>query len=248
MSVPWIVAFATLAACVVVTALIVLGTLRRISGVLEQAEARLAEMPPTLGPGGLEPGSLLPGFAAQRFAGGFLTDEDLRGSPALLIFVSSSCPACAGLIRDLRRTGAGISIPHYLVTRDKEEVYSLGLETFGNVLMQPEYELSIAFRTSTTPHAFAIDRSGTIVAAETPNRLDQLRELVRPALGRGGDALDEKLRDVLHTYPEVKEHGTRGTDITATVPEAAGLGPDGWDRRRGVAVPGIGWKRSVLYG
>ncbi len=198
MSVPWIVAFVVLAACVLVTALVVLGTVRRISGVLEQAEARLADLPPTRGPGGLEPGALLPVFEVQRFGGGSLTDADLRGSPALLVFVSSSCPACTGLIRGLRRDAAGISIASYLVARDEKEVYSLGLEGFANVLIQPEYELSIAFRTSTTPHAFAIDQSGTIVATDTPNRLDQLRELVRPALRRGGEAVDKERRDVLH--------------------------------------------------
>jgi AhpC/TSA family len=197
-SVLWIVAFGVLATCVLLTSVVLLGTLRRINGVLEQAEARLADMPATRGPGGLEPGSLLPAFAVQRFRGGVVTDGDLRGSPAVLLFLSSSCPACSALIRDLKRDAAGIPVPVYIVAKDERDVNSLGLEELANVLIQPNHELAIAFRTSTTPHAFAIDRTGTIIAADTPNRLGQLRELVRPVLREGGDAKDERLLDVLH--------------------------------------------------
>lgn len=95
MSTSWMLAFGMLAACVLAIALVVLGTLRRISGVLELAEARLAELPATRGPGGLEPGASLPAFTVERFGGGILTDEDLRGSPGLLLLISSTCPACS---------------------------------------------------------------------------------------------------------------------------------------------------------
>lgn len=188
MSAPWIVAFGALAICVIATSLVLLGTLRRISGVLEQAEARLRDIPPRPGPGGLEPGTPLPEFRARRFSAGWVTDADLRGSPALVLFVSSTCPACSGLLRDIRRNGTDLSAPCYLVVDSEQEVRSLGLEEVENVLIQPENELSIAFRTSTTPHAFAIDRRGLVVGANTPNRLRHLQDAIRPALDRGGDA------------------------------------------------------------
>jgi len=76
----------------------------------------------------------------------------------------------------------------------EEEAQSLGLSALPDVLIQPENELSIAFRTSTTPHAFAVGIDGTIIATSTPNSLDQLQELIRPPLEEGGEvALPQEL-------------------------------------------------------
>ena len=199
MSVPWIVVFGVLSGCVLLIAVVVLGTLRRISGVLEQAEAQLQNAPPGPGPGGLEPGTTAPAFKVRGFSGGWITDEELRGSAALIVFVSSTCPACSGLIRDLRRKRTELTIPFYVVVNSIEEVHVLGLEELDNVLVQPEHELSIAFRTSTTPHAFAINPSGVIVAVNTPNNLSQLKELVQPAVTRGGDAPVQRRSEVVAT-------------------------------------------------
>ncbi|MBA3736760.1 MAG: hypothetical protein H0W90_16480 [Actinobacteria bacterium] len=189
MSTPWIVAFAVLTVCVALMGLVLVGTLRRIAGVLEQTEARLLEAgiggP---GPGGLEPGSRLPAFSVRRFRGGWLSDDDLRGLPAVILLISSTCPACGGLVRELRRSVGTLPIPVYVVAENDDEVEALELAQVPNVLIQPKRELSIALKTSTTPHAFAIDRSGTIAATSTPNTLHQLRELVEPALDGGGDA------------------------------------------------------------
>ncbi|MBA3736833.1 MAG: redoxin domain-containing protein [Actinobacteria bacterium] len=197
MSVPWITAFGVLSVCVLLIAVLLLGTLRRISGVLEQAEARLRDAPHGPGPGGLEPGTALPAFRARRFDGGWTTDEDLRGSPALVVFASSTCPACSGLIQGLRRNGAELSIRSYVVVNSDEEVHALRLENVQNVLIQPDGELSIAFRTSTTPHAFAINRSGVIAAVSTPNNLSQLQELVPRAITRGGAASRQQQAEVV---------------------------------------------------
>ncbi len=193
MSTPWIVAFVALASCLFLLALIFLGTLRRIVGVLEQAEARLVNAPLSPGPGGLEPGTQLPPFQVRRLEGGWLGDDDVRGAPAAFVFLSSSCPACTGLVRDLRR-GARLPLTVYVIVSGEEEAQSLGLSALPDVLIQPENELSIAFRTSTTPHAFAVGIDGTIIATSTPNSLDQLQELIRPPLEEGGEvALPQEL-------------------------------------------------------
>ncbi len=92
-----------------------------------------------------------------------------------------------------------LSIPSYVVVTSHSEVHSLGLEEVENVLVQRERELSIAFMTSTTPHAFAIDRSGMIVANSTPNTLSQLQELAQPAVTRGGDASRKQRTEVVPT-------------------------------------------------
>jgi hypothetical protein len=165
------------------------GTLRRITAVLEQSEARLREAGISgPGPGGLEPGSRLPTFSVRRYRGGWLTDKDIRGDPALIVLISAACPACSRLLRELKRDATTLPLAVYVVAENDDEVHSLGLQDVPNVVVQPRREVSIALRTSTTPHAFAVDGSGTIVASSTPNTLDQLRELVEPALAQGGDA------------------------------------------------------------
>lgn len=200
MSVPWMVAFGVLTLCVVLLSLVLLGTLRRITGVLEQSEARLRESGISgPGPGGLEPGSRLPSFSIRRYRGGWLTDSDIRGDPALIVLISAACPACSGLVRDLRREAERLPIAVYVAAENDDEVHSLGLQDVPNVVVQPRRELSIAFETSTTPHAFAIDRRGTIVATSTPNTLDQLRELLEAALAEGGDAPGLERTEVVST-------------------------------------------------
>jgi hypothetical protein len=196
-STPWIVAFGFLSACVTLVALVLLGTLRRISAVLEQAEARLREMQTSAGPGGLESGSRLPVFRVQRFAGGWVSDDDLRGSAFLVVFVSSSCPACSELVRGIRRSGGDFALPTYIVVSSPEEVHLLGLDETRNVLIQADGDLSRAFRTTTTPHAFAFDSTGIVAAASTPNTLRQLEELVQNALRPEGGDSGHKLMDVV---------------------------------------------------
>lgn len=90
MTAPWIVVLCLLSTCVLLTALVVLGALRRISSVLEQTEARLRDLPAAAssGPGGLEIGATLPSFQADRLGGNPVTDAELRGSPATILFLA----------------------------------------------------------------------------------------------------------------------------------------------------------------
>lgn len=189
MSLPWIIAFALLTLCVLVTAALVLGTLRRISGVLEQAEVRLRDV--TLmggsGPAGLEPGASLPTFRAETLDRDLVTDADLRGAPAVLLFLSSDCPPCRALAHELRRR-SDVGIHLYVVLGRIDEARELRLTGLENILLQGDGQLSQAFKTRATPHAFVFDAAGALVAAGTPNTYDHLRNLTRGVLEGGGDA------------------------------------------------------------
>ena len=103
----------------------------------------------------------------------------------------------SGLARDLRRKADAFPLPLYVAVNNEQDVGCLRLESLRDLLVQPANELSIAFRTSTTPHAFAIDRSGIVVATDTPNTFDHLLALVRPALREGGDALRRTPEEVV---------------------------------------------------
>jgi AhpC/TSA family len=190
---PWIVALCLLAACVLLTALIVLGALRRISAVLEQAEARLRDLPAVAssGPGGLEIGATLPAFEADRLGGVPVTDEQLRGTPATILFLSASCPPCAALARDLRRHPSHDESV-YVVVSGPHDVEQLRLTEAQQVLIQRDGQLSEAFKTTATPHAFVFNSAGVLVAAGTPNSGAALRRLAAPVLGEGGGAPGEE--------------------------------------------------------
>jgi hypothetical protein len=185
MSTPWTIAFVLLWLLVILVCLVVVGTLRRISSVLERAEARSQDVPLSAGPGGLEPGTPLPQFRAQRLHGGWVSDEDVRGSPALILFLSVNCPPCKLLARELRRRH-DLGVALYIAFNELSDAKQLGLEALEDAVTQVEGDLAQAFRTSTTPHAFAFDSKGTVVASGTPNTVKGLVELA--AAVKGGDA------------------------------------------------------------
>lgn len=189
MSAPWIIAFGLLTLGVLVTAALVLGTLRQVSGVLEQAEVRLRDVVVMggAGPGGLEPGASLPTFRAETLDRDLVTEADLRGVPAVLLFLSSDCPPCRALAHELqRRRDVGISL--YVVLDGIDDARELRLIGLENILLQGDGQLSQAFKTRATPHAFVFDAAGALVAAGTPNTFDHLRNLARGVLEGGGDA------------------------------------------------------------
>jgi hypothetical protein len=162
MTAPWIVVLCLLATCVLLTALIVLGALRRISAVLEQAEERLRDLPavPSSGPGGLEIGATLPAFEADRLSGAPVTDEQLRGTPATILFLSASCPPCAALARDLRRhPRRGESI--YVVVSEAHDAEQLRLTEAQQVLIQRDGQLSEAFKDNCDPARVRVQQRGS---------------------------------------------------------------------------------------
>jgi hypothetical protein len=127
----------------------------------------------------------LPEFRAQRLHGGWVTDEDVRGSPALILFLSVNCPPCRLLARELRRRHE-LGVPLYIALNEPSDAKQLRLEALDDALTQAHGDLGQAFRTSTTPHAFAFDSKGTVVATGTPNTVKGLVELA--AAAKGGDA------------------------------------------------------------
>jgi malonyl CoA-acyl carrier protein transacylase len=116
---------------------------------------------------------------AHRRGGGAFTAADLRGDNAVLVFLGADCPPCRALADDLRAAR-----PPYLpstlvlVVDEGREATAVieGIDT--EVIYQHGREVSQAFNSSATPHAFVIDRGGTVVATGTPNTLSALRELV----------------------------------------------------------------------
>jgi hypothetical protein len=170
---------------VVVMGFLMARTLHRIGDVLEQTGERLRAPSYGVDPGGLKPGTQLPSFRAQGLNGALITDNDVRGSPVLVVFLAVSCPRCALLARDLRLADQlGVSL--YVILNAAADAEELGVTQLDHVLIQNGGHISSAFQTSATPHAFAIDSDGVIVANGSPSTFEGLRELALPALRRGG--------------------------------------------------------------
>lgn len=199
MSAAWIAAFVALAALSVLTALVVIGTLRRVSVVPQQAESRLRELPSDFGPGGLPTGMFIPDFEAVTGEGARFTSADLRGIPSVLVFLSSGCAPCRTLAAELEdATAARLGVRLLIVLRDSSERRDLGLDSTLEFVFQSDGAVSRAFATSATPHAFVIDPTGIVVASGTPNSVRGLEELV-DHIQEGGDRDYPPRRGVVQT-------------------------------------------------
>lgn len=193
MTVAWIVAFVGLSTLTLLTALAVVGTLRRTTAALEQAEVWLRADPGHMDPGGLAPGTPVPEFVARDDAGEPISSAHFHGRESVLVFLSSDCPPCRTFVDDLRQEPPPYTPANLLLVVDASaegEFLVDGID--ATVIRQRGREVAEAFRSSATPHAFVIDTSGTVVATGTPNTVASLRELVAAL---GGEEVSARRKD-----------------------------------------------------
>lgn len=187
MSTPWIAAFAGLAALVILLGLLVLGTLRRISPILEKAESKLLLMPSDLAPAGLAPGTPVPDFQAQDLNGSAFRAVDLRGTEGIVLFLDSDCEPCRTLTSEVvADNGGGLDARLTVVVDSRADGLELDRIPGITVLHQVDREVARAFQSSVAPHAFAISAAGTVVETGNPNTLKDLQAIAHRIKG-GGD-------------------------------------------------------------
>jgi AhpC/TSA family len=181
---PWIAAFVALSALVFVLTLLVLGTFRRITPLLERTEARLAAAPARQS--GLPQGTAVPPFVAADSTGQTFTDADLRGSRTLVLFLGSGCQACDRFVGDLR-AGLAPDIGARLIVIAEDPAEACDLAASGvPVLVQEEHSLSRVFESDRIPHAFVLDEEATVIASSWPNDWEGLRNLLSETTKGGG--------------------------------------------------------------
>lgn len=197
MSVAWTIAFGTFAGLSLLTALAVLGTLRRATAALEEVEARLRGTDSDPRPGGLAPGTSVPEFAALTDRGRVFTARELRGRDVVLLFLAADCPPCRVLADELRAASPPYVEARLVLVFDAEAEAGQLIEGIdAEVIYQDERAVSRAFNSAGTPHAFVIDRAGTVVASGMPNTLSALREL---AASRDGKEVRRQKREAVST-------------------------------------------------
>lgn len=184
MTTPWIAVVVALWMFVVVLGLIMLGTLRRIAPILEQAEARLAETPSITG---LPLGATVPSFAAREVGGGAFTDADLLGATAAVLFLGASCKACESFVRDLESGRApDLGLRLVTVVADPATAHTLAQSREVVVVIDEERSLARAFESNIVPQTFVIDEHGRVRASGKPNDWEGVRHLL--TIAEGGDS------------------------------------------------------------
>jgi hypothetical protein len=182
MSGPWVVAFVALWALVVMVALLVLGTLRRLTPILANVESMLAMAGTTARASGLDVGAFVPAFAAETTKGEILTDDDLAASPTVVLFVDASCRACDSIVAGLeagRPVMPGIRL--VVVGEQMGEGRQLTADPDVTVVQAGSaLAMASAFASERTPEAFVII-DGRVAAKGLTSDLDQLLRLVSRA-------------------------------------------------------------------
>jgi peroxiredoxin len=190
---PWIIAFAVLCAFVAVLGLIVLGLLRRVSLVLEEAESVLRARHPR-GLGGLAPGTPIPEFEGVSRGGSRFVSSDLLGTRAVVVLLGSNCPACRMLEADLAASDlSDLGARAIAVVSDADHAERLARIADLEVVQQEDHAIAGAFQSNVTPHTFVVDSEGVIVSSGTPNTFDSLTRLASDVEGGGRTAETDSL-------------------------------------------------------
>jgi hypothetical protein len=192
MSVPWVVAFVSLWVLVILTAVVVVGVLRRISGVLEQAEARLRSSDSGFALGGIPVASRVPEFRVFQGNGSNggsheVMWADLIDAPTILLFMDQDCEPCRQVANEVDAAIDELKGVRFLVVLNEEAGRPQWLPTRVPVVYERRQEVSQAFENTATPQAYLLDPSRLVLAKRVIGSLSDLRELAResePAMRR----------------------------------------------------------------
>jgi hypothetical protein len=173
-SAPWIAAYAVLWLAVLVVAFTMLGIVRRIGGVLEGLERRVAGVAPDFG---AAVNSTVSPFDLVDAEGRRVAFDELVAEPTLVLVMSNHCAACTTLAEQLDGVGAAIGgVPLVLVTNAEPETpYPAGLR----VLYERDGEATTALDNRATPQAYVLDPTGLVLDRRVPGSPAHLEEMAR---------------------------------------------------------------------
>ena len=172
MSAPWIAAYAVLWLAVLVVTFTMLGIVRRIGGVLEGVERRLAVSTAEFG---AAVGSTVSPFDLDDAEGRRVPFGELVGEPTLLLVLSDHCAACTRLVGELDGVGDTVAgVPFVVVTNTGPETpYPATLR----VLYERGGEATAALDNRATPQAYVLDQAGRVLDRRVPGSLTHLQEM-----------------------------------------------------------------------
>jgi thiol-disulfide isomerase/thioredoxin len=199
MSGPWIAGFVALWIGFLALATIVLGLLRRMSPIVERAEAQLGVHGGRGGFGGAPVASAVAPFQLVDSSGRTALSRESVEEPTLLLFVAPGCQPCEQILHGLDGVGERYEgVPFHVVVEEGEG----GVEAPPGVslLYERGHAASAAFQTIVTPHAFVVDHGGLVLDQRIPGSAEDLRQMALRQRG-GGEPADYEP----HTHPHPSE-------------------------------------------
>jgi hypothetical protein len=170
---PWIAAYGVLWLALLVLAFVVIGIVRRVGGVLEHVEIRLAA-PVEFG---AAVNSKISPFQVADAEGHAVKFEQLVTQPTLVLVLSNHCSSCLKLAAQLEGVGEAVEgVPFTVVTNAEPEV---PYPTMLPVLYDPNGAATKALDNRATPQAYVLDPSGLVLDRRVPGSLADLEEMAR---------------------------------------------------------------------
>jgi methylamine dehydrogenase accessory protein MauD len=135
---------------------------------------------------GIAPGQRAPDFALPDLSGGIRTLADFQGRSLLLVFGSTSCAPCRGLVPDLNvfaKQHAGDIDALFAIrgTANEAQRFVDELELQVPVGVFNDEELPEKYKARVTPFAFLIDGEGVVRAKGLSNNMSHLDMLLKAA-------------------------------------------------------------------
>lgn len=180
MPIGWAVVIVVQWLAIIALAAIVLGVLRQATPHLE----KLAESPPPrrLIDQGPAIGSKLPPFTGHDPAGQLVHAAELLGGPNVLLFMSATCPPCAGLAEELRVGDLGELDSFLVIVIDAADYARLRLPSRLRALHMTNREVGQVFGVSGRPFAVVTDADGIVRVKRGLNTVDQLKSVAGPVM------------------------------------------------------------------
>jgi hypothetical protein len=157
----WTAAFVVLSLATLVSIILQLGLVRRVSTVLEELAAR-NEAGGTTMQSGVPRGFQLSPFEIERADGSPMAFAWPSPSPSIFLFMEPGCAPCRKVaptlahVRDLR------TVPLYVVTPHESADGWLPVSGDFVRLLDRDEAATSAFRNGVAPQAFAVDRHGVV--------------------------------------------------------------------------------------
>jgi thiol-disulfide isomerase/thioredoxin len=193
MSGPWIAAFVVLWVGFLALAVILLGLVRRMSPILERAEAQLGIHGGKGSFGGAPVASAVGPFQLVDSDGRTAFSREAVEEPTLLLFVAPGCQPCEQILHGLDGVGERYEdVPFHVVMEEGGEVEA---PPGVSLLYERGHAASAAFQTVATPHAFVVDHGGLVIDHRIPGSAEDLRQMALRQ--RGGGESDGHT----HTHP-----------------------------------------------
>jgi hypothetical protein len=136
---------------------------------------------------GLPVGAAAPSWQLASRDGAAVSSSAMRGKRHLVLFADAECRACDALVPEVIEAAASDRlVPVAIVGRGTASATPAAwVPVDGRVIVGVEQgvEVSEAFRTEVSPHAFVVDEGGFVAAQGGPLTLDDVRALIADADG-----------------------------------------------------------------